>query len=210
MTKRMIVGAWLSVLSVVGMPSGAAAAGLDDIWDIVDKLSGPGPFVGGPVIAATLSCWSGDRMSIFTAPSNPGKLDPCLYVDFRDLYVEPKGPFQRVTAKFIETGLTFEQHAALGVGAGLGAAFFSTTVGGTDYNVRNFTVTPLRVIVKPLRLVIDNPRAGALQVHFRATVRFGDIDGSDFGAPANTFRAGTEVLRGVGVVIDVWQAVKGR
>lgn len=208
MTKRMLAGAWLVISSIVGLPSGAAAAGLDDIWDIVDALSGPGPFVGGPVLAATIPCWQGRTVSILTTPSNPGRKDPCLYVEFRDMYVEPKGPYNRVTAKFVETGLTFQQHAALDVGAGVGVAFFSTTVGGTDYNVRNFVITPARVIVKPLRLFIDNPRAGALQVHFRATLRFGDIDGSDFGAPASTFRAGTEVLRGVGAVIDVWQLVK--
>lgn len=208
MRNRLLVFAVMAAASVGAFPSPASAAGADDIWDIIDKLSGPGPFVGGPVLAATIPCWQGRRVSILTSPTSPGRKDPCLYVDFRDMYVEPEGPYQRVTAKFIETGLTFQQHAALDVGAGIGVAFFATTVGGVDYNVKNFIATPLRVVVKPLRLFIDNPRAGALQVHFRATVRFGDIDGSDFGVPANTFNAGTEVLRGVGVVLDLWQLVK--
>jgi hypothetical protein len=208
MIKRIVVVAGIIAASVAGFPSSAPARGLDDIWDIVDALSGPGPFVGGPVLAATIPCWQGRSVSILTAPSNPGRLDPCIYVDFRDMYVDPKGPFQRVSAKFVEAGATFQQHAALDVGFGIGVAYFATTVGRVEYNVKNFTATPLRVVVKPLRLFIDSPRAGALQVHFRATVRFGDIDGSDFGAPASTFRAGTEVLRGVGLVIDLWQLAK--
>ena len=212
MTKRMLVVAMLIATGMAGLPSLAAANGLDDFWDIVDALSGPGPFKGGPVIAATVTCWKDGSATFTRAMVDPDKLDPCLYVDFRDMYVEPKGPYARVSAKFVETGVSFEQFPVLELGAGLGVAYFATTVGGKDYNVTNFTVTPVRVIVKPLRVGrwADNSRAGALQLHFRATVRFGDIDGSDCGAPAGTFKAGAEVLRGVGVVIDVLQAVRGR
>ena len=208
MTKPMLVVALVISASVAGFPSRAAAKGLDDVWDIIDKLSGPGPFTGGPVIAATIPCRQGREWKVMQAVSNPGKKDPCIYVEFRDMYVDPKGPFERVSAKLVETGVTFQQHPALDIGAGFGVAYFATTVNRTDYNVTNFVVTPVRVVVKPLRLLFDDPRTGALQVHFRATVRFGDIDGSDFGAPASTFQAGTEVLRGVGVILDVWQMIK--
>ena len=212
MTKRMLVVAMLVVASVAGSPSPAAAGGLDDVWDIIDALSGPGPFKGGPVIAATIGCREGRTWKFTRATTDPGKLDPCIFAEFRDLHVEPEGPFSRVTAKLVETGLSFEQYPVLDIGAGLGVAYFATTVGGKDFNVTNFVLTPVRVVVKPLRIGRweNNPRAGALQLHFRATVRFGDIDGADFGVPASTFKAGTEVLRGVGVVIDLLQAVRGR
>jgi hypothetical protein len=186
---------------------------LDDIWDIIDALSGPGPFKGGPVMAATINCWEDGEARFTRQMSNPDRLDPCLFVDFRDMYVEPNGRFGTVTAKMLESGLSFEQYRFLELGVGVGVAFFSTTVAGTDYNVTNFTVTPVRVTLKPLRLLRrwrDNTRAGFLQVHVRGTVRFGEIDGSDFGAPADTFRAGTEFLRGAGLMIDVLQAVRGR
>jgi len=212
MTKRILIVA-LMVAGVAGFPAGATARGLDDIWDIIDALSGPGPFKGGPVLAATINCWEDGSPRFRRAMSNPDRLDPCLYVDFRDMYVEPKGPYGTVTAKLLETGFSFEQYRFLELGAGFGVAFFSTTVDGTDYNVTNFTVTPVRVALKPLRLIRkwrDNSRAGFLQVHFRGTVRFGEIDGSDFGAPAGTFKAGTEFLRGGSLVIDVLQAVRGR
>ena len=215
MTKRLLVCACLIMASVAAFPSDAAA-GLDDIWDVLDQLSGPGPFKGGPILAATIGCREGraegGAWKFTRATTNPGKLDPCIFAEFRDLHVEPEGPFSRVTAKLVETGVSFQQYPVLDIGAGLGVAYFATTVGGRDFNVTNFVLTPVRVVVKPLRIGRweDNPRAGALQVHFRATVRFGDIDGADFGVPASTFKAGTEVLRGVGVVIDLLQAVRGR
>lgn len=213
MTKRLLMVACLIMVCVAGFPERAAAgSGLDDIWDIIDALSGPGPFKGGPVLAATIGCREDGTWKFTRAMSDPDKLDPCTYVDFRDMSVDPKGPYNRVTAKLLEAGVSFEQHPILDIGAGVGVAFFSTTVGGTDFNVRNFTFTPVRIIVKPLRVGrwADNPRAGALQIHVRATVRFGDIDGGDFGVPNHPFRAGTEVLRGVGVAFDLLQAVRGR
>ena len=213
MTKRILAACAIG-MCVAGAPSPATARPLDDIWDILDALSGPGPFAGGPVIAATVACWEDGAATITRAMSNPDRLDPCLYVDFRDMYAEPDSRFgSTVTAKLLETGLSFGQFPSLEVGAGFGVAFFSTTVGGRDFNVTNFTVTPLRVAFKPLRLVRrfrDNPRVGFLQVHYRGTIRFGDIDGSDFGAPASTFSAGTEFLNGASLVFDFLQAVRGR
>ena len=155
MTKRMLVVALVISACVAGFPSRAAAKGLDDIWDIIDHLSGPGPFTGGPVIAATIPCRQGREWKVMQAVSNPSRKDPCIYVEFRDLHVDPKGPFERVSAKLVETGVTFQQHPALDIGAGFGVAYFATTVNRTDYNVTNFVVTPVRVVVKPLRLLFD-------------------------------------------------------
>ena len=57
----------------------------------------------------------------------------------------------------------------------------------------------------------DNPRMGFLQMHIRLTVRFGEIDGADFGVPASTFKAGTEVLRSQSLLVfDVLQLARGR
>lgn len=213
MTKRLLIGVCVWAATVLGGSSRAEAKGLDDLWDILEPLSGPGPFVGGPVLAATLNCWEDGSPRFRAAMRNPDRLDPCLYLDFRDMAVEPKGPYAQVTAKLVETGLSFEQDPALEIGAGLGVAYFSTRVGATKYDVKNFMATPVRVVMKPLRLFPKfraNTRAGFIQVHVRGTVRFGDIDGSDFGAPASTFSAGNELLWGGGLVFDLLQAVRGR
>ena len=211
MTKRPTIVACVIAVLALSWSSRADAKGLDDLWDILEPLSGPGPFTGGPVIAATIGCRQGREFKFSYAMSDPGRTDPCFYLDFRDLAVEPKGPYARVTAKLVETGVSFSQHRSLELGVGLGVAYFATTVSGKDYNVTNFTVTPVRVVFKPLRLVPkwrSDARAGFLQLHYRGTVRFGDIDGSDFGAPANTFSAGAEYLNGAGVVLDVLQALR--
>src|SRR5215207_3365602 len=105
MTKRMLVVAGLVAATVAGVPSTASSKGLDDIWDIVDALSGPGPFKGGPVIAATIGCRQGRAWRFTPAMSDPDRNVPCLYVDFRDLAVEPEAPYARVTAKIVETGV---------------------------------------------------------------------------------------------------------
>jgi hypothetical protein len=212
MTKRMLVVAGLIAASVAVFPSSASASGLDDIWDIVDALSGPGPFSGIPVATAKISCWQNGVAKVTTAMLRPDKNDPCLYFEFHRLHVDAKAPYAEVTAKLFGLGVSFELDPALEVGAGAGVAYFSTTVGTTDFNVTNFTVTP-RLVFRPLRLVPrwrNNTRLGFLQMHYRPTVRFGDIDGSDFGAPASTFSAGTELLEKSGswIVIDVLEALR--
>ena len=212
MTKR-VLGVACLVTVVLSCHSTAEAIGWRDVWDTLDALSGPGPFVGSPAIPVTIVCWE-DREPKFThAMANPDRDDPCLYVDFRRLHVDPLGPYSKVTAKIVETGLSFEQDPAFDVGAGVGVAYFATTVDGTDYKVTNFTFTP-RLVFKPLRLIPkfrDNPRMGFLQMHIRLTVRFGEIDGADFGVPASTFKAGTEVLRSQSLLVfDVLQLARGR
>src|ERR687898_837409 len=79
-------------------------------------------------------------------------------------------------------------------GASAGTARFTTTVGQTDFAVTNFVVSP-RLVFRPLRVIWpDKRRLGFLQMHYRPTIRFGQVDGSDFGVPANTFSAGTEFM----------------
>lgn len=212
MTKRTVILAGWIAIAAMGFPGRAEAVGMDDLMDIIDKLSGPGPFKGGPVLANTILCWQDGAASIRGA-SEPGAKDPCWYFDFRDLHVKPDGTYQHVSAKLVETGISLRPRRFLEIGAGLGVAYFSTTVDNIDYKVRNATLTPLRLIIKPLRIVPklrDKRHTGWLQLHVRGTVRFGDINGADFGVPANTFDAGTELLWGGGLVIDLLEAVRGR
>ncbi len=207
MTKRILVIAGLVAASVAGFPS-HAAAGWDDIWDALDNLSGPGPFSGIPVLTGKFSCWEDGVKKVRTSMLDPDFSDPCLYFEVRRLHVDPDGTYQKVTATLAGVGVTYHLFKVFEVGASGGLAVFKTTVGKTDYTVKNAIVSP-RLVFKPLRAFVpkwrDSSRAGALQMHYRPTIRFGEIDGSDFGAPASTFSAGTEFMpRGYSyVVIDV-------
>jgi hypothetical protein len=212
MTKRQLIGVWVMATVVLGSASGADAKGLDDLWDILEPLSGPGPSKGGPVIAATIACFEGRTVRVKQAMQRPDWNDPCLYMDFRDLTAEPNAKFELVTAKLVEVGFSIEPADFLELGMGYGRAYFSTFVNKQEYAFSNQTFTPVRIIIKPLRVGKwrDDTRKGWLQVHVRGTVRFGDINGANFGVAPNTFQAGTEMLWGGGLVFDLLQAVRGR
>jgi hypothetical protein len=212
MTKRLLIGVCVIAAMVLGVSSRADAKGLDDLWDILEPLSGPGPSKGGPVIAATVACWEGRTVRVKQAMQRPDWNDPCLYVDFRDLTAEPDAKFELVTAKLVEVGFSIEPADFLEVGMGYGRAYFSTFVNKQEFAFSNQTFTPVRIIIKPLRVGRwkDDTRKGWLQLHVRGTVRFGDINGANFGVAPNTFQAGTEMLWGGGLVFDLLQAVRGR
>jgi len=212
MTKRLLIGVWVMATVVLGSASRADAKGLDDLWDILEPLSGPGPSKGGPVIAATIACFEGRAVRVKQAMQRPDWNDPCLYVDFRDLTAQPNAKFELVTAKLVEVGFSIEPADFLELGMGYGRAYFSTFVNKQEYAFSNQTFTPVRIIIKPLRVGKwrDDTRKGWLQVHVRGTVRFGDINGANFGVAPNTFQAGTEMLWGGGLVFDLLQAVRGR
>src|SRR5687767_11806956 len=100
MTKRTLV-VWCVVAAAMLSGASPAYAGFDDWWDYLDQLSGPGPFKGLPVLAATIGCRQDGAWQFSRAVSDPRRTDPCLYVDFRSLSVEPKGPYNKVTAKLV-------------------------------------------------------------------------------------------------------------
>jgi hypothetical protein len=214
MTNRIIVGAWLVAASVLMSPANAAAKGLGDIWDVLDQMSGPGPFSGTmPVLTGKFTCWEDGVKKVRTSMLDPDFSDPCLYFEFRRLKAEPDIRYQEVTATLAGAGVTYHALKVFEVGASAGIAVFKTTVGNTDYTVKNFVISP-RLVFKPLRAFVpkwrNNSRAGALQMHYRPTIRFGEIDGSDFGVPANTFSAGTEFMPkgGSWIVIDLFDLLR--
>jgi hypothetical protein len=208
MTQRFVVMACL-VMVVLGCHTNAEALGWRDVWDTLDSLSGPGPFSGAQVATGKINCWENGELKVKVL--NPDRNDPCLYFELRYLQVDPDGTYQKVTATLAGAGVSFELLKVFEVGASVGLAYFSTEVGNSKYHVVNPTLSP-RLVFKPLRLVPkwrENRRAGFLQMHYRPTIRFGHIDGSDFGVPAGTFSADTEFLNGGSlIVIDVLEALR--
>ena len=208
MTKRTLV-VWCVVALGMLSCSSPAYAGLGDIWDVLDQLSGPGPFSGVPVLTGKFTCWEDGVKKVRTSMVDPDLSDPCLYFEFRRLHADPDVRYQKVTATLAGVGVTYHVLKVFEVGASGGLAVFKTTVGNTDYTVRNAVISP-RLVFKPLRAFVpkwrNSSRAGALQMHYRPTIRFGKIDGSDFGVPASTFSAGTEFMPKGGsfIVIDLF------
>jgi hypothetical protein len=209
--KRILVMVSMLAAGIVAIPAHASARGLDDFWDVLDQMSGPGPFNGIGPITGKISCWEDGVKKVRTSMVNPDPNDPCLYFEFRRLHADQDARFERVNATLATLGVTYHLAKVFEVGASAGVAYFTTTVGNTDYKVTNAIVSP-RLVFKPLRLIprlSDNSRAGFLQMHLRPTIRFGEIDGADFGKPGADFQAGTEFLKGYSyVVIDVLEALR--
>src|SRR5688572_12610313 len=158
MSKRTIVGAWLVAASVLLCPGNAAAKGLGDIWDVLDNLSGPGPFSGViPVVTGKFTCWEDGVKKVRTSMVDPDLSDPCLYFELRHLKAEPDIRYEEVTATLAGVGVTYHVLKVFEVGASGGIAVFKTTVGNTDYSVRNFVISP-RFVFKPLRAFVPKWR----------------------------------------------------
>jgi hypothetical protein len=215
----------LAAVCVLGQPVPVHAKGWDHWWDYLDNLSGPGPFHGGPTISASFLCWHKQvsevpgrspsrRATVKQAAVDPF-WDPCLYVDWRHLDARPASPFGYTSANLVDFGISLQVSPFFEFGAGVGFSRFQTYYDGVEkpFTVTSHTVTPLRIVVKPLKIFKrtwrDDPRFGALQFVVRDTIRFGRITGADFGAPGSTWESGTEYLRGrYSILLDLLQAVK--
>jgi hypothetical protein len=200
-TTLLLIAALLA-----GTPQPSEAKGW---WDHLEQLSGPGPFSGPPGVAASIVCFKDGRATI-KAMDKPTKADPCLYVDYREMSVKAKDPYPEVTAKLTEAGLSFELFSILELGAGMGVARFGTEGVPTT---TNFIATPLRIVVKPLRIVPKwraNKNAGFLQVIVKDTVRFGRLTGANFGVAPEVLDVGAETLWSLSTIIDVMQLIRGR
>jgi hypothetical protein len=213
----------LAAVFVLGLPAPAQAKWAE-WWDYLDQLSGPGPFHGGPTISATIVCWhkppdranAAREANFKRAAANPW-YDPCLFADWRHLDARPASPFGYTAADLIDFGVSLQISPFFEFGAGVGFAHFNTYYDGVEkpFGVTSPTLTPFRVVVKPLKLFRktwrDDPRWGALQFVVRDTIRFGRLTGADFGAPSSTWESGTEYLRGrYSILLDILQAAKQR
>jgi hypothetical protein len=210
MIKRTLL-VWSVVGAVMLGCAPRADAALDDWWDYLDQLSGPGPFHDGPAIGATVGCWE-DGQFVWRRAIKRTRFNPCVYWDWRELSAPPKGPFAEVSANLVDSGVSFQLSPYFDYGVGIGWAHFATTVRETDYSVNNFTLTPARLVFRPLRAFPkfrSNAKAGFLQIVLRDTVRFGRLTSADFGAPSDRWTTGTEHLKGATLVIDVLTALRG-
>ena len=83
MTKRLLVVAWLVAAGVAAFPSRAAAGALDDLWDVLDNLSGPGPFSGW-FATGKVACWEDGEKKVTRAMAEPTKTTRACTWNFID------------------------------------------------------------------------------------------------------------------------------
>ena len=231
MQRRLTVAAMI-VAAVFGFAQSAHAS----IWDILEELSGPGPFhtdkgnvlVSGFCQGLIKNGLEHEPATPFGIPSKvrqfkPGSpadvrnaaplVDilpntPCFFVDFRTLATDPDEDnfTKEVHAKALEAGVTFPVRTQLEIGAGVGFIRFTTG----DVVTPRFTMTPLRVVFKPLLLfpkLRENHRYAFLKYYVKETVIVGRLRGKDFDVADSVFSndGWSDIVTSAGFVIDVFE-----
>jgi hypothetical protein len=182
-------------------------------WDAIEALSGPGPFSGrGNVMTTICPPLGGNRAGpshILSRPADLPESVPCFFLDFRNFKAEEDDRFPEVSAKVVEFGFSFQLRRALEMGSGVGWIRFKSAsrLGGTDVTTDRMTLTPLRVVVKPLLALPyfrQHSRWGSvLKYYVRESVLIGRLTGEDFGVQRGVFNTEHEFVTSAGFIIDV-------
>jgi hypothetical protein len=221
--------AGLAVLIVL-VCSWPAQAGL---LDILEELSGPGPFgrrIGRNLLFSGFCLPVRDKQRTNTEYVSPKlgipeKLEeqvngvrtgntittipsdlPCFYADVRSLSAPPDARFSRINSFLIDGGITFPVVRPFEIGVGLGAVRFRTG----DLSTYRFTVTPLRFVAKPLLFIPkyrNSSKLDFLKYYIKETVIIGRLRGEDFGVSNAVFdnKNWRDFVTSGGLVIDVFE-----
>jgi hypothetical protein len=115
---------------------------------------------------------------------------------------DPPAELREVTLRTLVPFADFVATSWLELGAGVGVAWFDGELFGTTSKLM---VEPLRVTVKPLTLAFPGGHRALeiLQVRGQVVTFPGGFDAADFGAVPGSWKAGTELLWGAALVIDL-------
>ena len=221
MKRCLFVGALL-VTTLTGFPNTARA----DWWDVVEALSGPGPFRHRPLLgshwAFTGFCFDTPKpdakgIEPTVKYSVLGRADqipdtmPCMYADFANYHVNHEdnthggGKFGDVDLQTFEVGVSFQLHRPFEYGVALGVARFES--GGRVTKKPIFT--PIRFVAKPLYFIPDkwipgfrkHDWPGFLKIEVREMVVGGPLTGDMFGATAGDFKVDHDFLTSWGAIV---------
>lgn len=214
--KRSLTIGCLVLASMVA-DARPASAGL---WAWLEKFSGPGPFTGTPVLVTfcfqKLLTADGKPNGTVFAPSPVSRPDTtkeplsCIYFD-RGVFDADRDDirgFPEIHATLNDIGGSVRLVDGLDIGAGLGWITFSNKE--TQNTPSKFTITPLRIVTRPLLLAFPpgypstrRHFLGALSIYWKETFVEGHLTGEDFGAERSRFDGNGELVRSYGFVLDV-------
>jgi hypothetical protein len=210
---RVAVG--LSILLLLASARGAEAA---NGW--LEKLSGPGPFLGWDFPTLPLLCFGEevDRKLFCKGYQDLGRNSVILSFTFSD-YDSERNPLEygdsstadtTVNLKSYAFSLDLRLHRAVDVGVGGGVNRFS---GEAFRSFTRFSLDALRVTWRPVGLFLEKDAIqlgqgvklslrDLLQVKMRATLFPEGFDAADFGA-SGTFDEPADLLLGYSVSLGV-------
>jgi hypothetical protein len=206
----------LTALGLVLAPVKADAS-----WGWLEKLSGPGPFMG-VVYTVPIGCYKDDFKPALWRPEctpsdnvtdlkDPKRVKLLFGVDIQYLTADADDNPLQYTGGRRAPGVHLWQvipsvavpvHPALSVGVGLGFAHFSTK-GDVQTGFSTAVFQPLRFTFTPAAAVDPKSRWTALQLKLNANMFTRAIRSEDFGALPGTFKASHEVLWQPVIFIDV-------
>ncbi len=143
------------------------------------------------------------------ADHGPGHRDPrliCGYVD-QGFFHAPENAargFGKISAHLTDIGPSARIHDGVDIGAGIGWVTFS----GERVNVpAHFTITPIRLILRPITLAIPEERRarwmGVLNIYWKETYVKGRLSAEQFGSTTDTFSVNGELIRSFGFNVDI-------
>jgi hypothetical protein len=201
--KRPLLIVCLVVASTVIHPRPASAG----FWAWLSEFSGPGPFKGWGFLLT--GCFVDGKLKpspVAQDSGNTEKHPPCVYFDKGLFNVDAdsiKG-FPKIDTSLNDFGGSVRLVDGLDIGGGLGWISFDS--GETH---RKFTVTPIRLVTRPLLLATppgflgkNRHYLGVLSVYWKEVFVSGDITGEDFGVAAAKFRSKGESVSSFGIVFD--------
>jgi hypothetical protein len=139
-------------------------------------------------------------------PIGPGHRDKrliCGFADFAYYSADAGGGFPQLTAKAIDVGFSARLHDGIDLGGGGGRMIFR----GDEVKKGYWTLTPVRLIVRPLLLALPEERRrgwmGFLNIYWKETYVAGPITAAHFAAPSKDWAVQGELVRSFGFNIDI-------
>lgn len=241
MGSRFPIAALTAAALLFAQPASAG----DGMWAWLSSLSPPGPFTGDrfgwPALLATACRQDGDwKLSPFgthsadqtnrrgtTEGAQGHPILPCAYVEWVHFKSESdfKGNpdsvagYPEIHVRQFDIGMSVRLHDALDIGGGYGRIWFrhDDEATGTEATKAKFTITPVRVVMRPLLFFVPEnrwrPFAGAVSVYWKEVFVPGPIRGDDFGEKRPKgqaeFSEDATFAASVGVILDVTAFLRG-
>ena len=121
--------------------------------------------------------------------------------------------YPEICVNLIDIGASARLHDGLDIGGGFGWAWFrhDNDATRTEVTTRKLTLTPIRVVLRPLLFVIPEKKynrvARAISVYWKEVWVSGPIRGRDFGQRPRLdepeFREGSALATSFGFTVDV-------
>jgi hypothetical protein len=127
----------------------------------------------------------------------------CFYFDTGFFSADADTRFPAVNANLYDFGGSVRMIDGLDIGGGIGWVNFRTDTSSHS----KLTLTPLRIVARPLLIALPGHLhqrwMGVISLYWKEILIVGPISGSDFGVDPAQFQSKSELVRSLGMIVDV-------